>query len=105
SADAGGEAIGGLFASDRAYQAALMFSGVNGSIRTRFPVAAKIAFAIAPWITAVPGSPKPPGGWLGAGLSHVISIFLAASFMRTMRYWSKLLCSTALFLIVISPHM
>ncbi|GEM_PF-5541365 len=38
------------------------FTFRTGSSRTRFPVAAKIAFAIAGAIGGTPGSPAPPGG-------------------------------------------
>jgi hypothetical protein len=37
---------------------------VNRSFRSRFPVAAKIAFAIAGMIADVPDSPMPPGALL-----------------------------------------
>lgn len=38
-----------------------MASGNKGSLRTRLPVAAAIAFAIAGTTRAVDGSPMPPG--------------------------------------------
>ena len=38
-----------------------MFAAVNGMRRTRLPVAAKIALATAGPISAVAGSPMPPG--------------------------------------------
>jgi hypothetical protein len=42
-------------------EAAAMFCAVNGILRTRLPVPAKIAFATAGPTSAVAGSPMPPG--------------------------------------------
>jgi hypothetical protein len=42
-----------MAAPKKLYYAAPIFSGVNGKVRTRLPDAAKIAFAIAGWTTAV----------------------------------------------------
>ena len=55
-------------------------AGSIGSFRSRLPVAAKIAFAIAGMIADVPGSPMPPGASLFLTICTSIT---GASLMRT----------------------
>jgi hypothetical protein len=51
----------------------------NGSVRSRLPVAAKIAFATAGAIGGVPGSPTPPGA---APLATISTSIRGASSIR-----------------------
>jgi hypothetical protein len=55
-------------------------AGSIGSFRSRLPVAAKIAFAIAGMIADVPGSPMPPGASLFLTICTSIA---GASLIRT----------------------
>jgi hypothetical protein len=65
---------------DRTSYALAMFARVIGIRRTRFPLAANTAFATAGPISAVAGSPMPPGFSVLA--TSVMSI-AGASFMRS----------------------
>src|SRR2546425_12707544 len=57
-------------------------AGTRGSLRIRFPVAAKIALASAGAVTAVPGSPIPPGG---SRLRTRCTSIRGVSFIRSVR--------------------
>src|SRR5215831_9532418 len=80
--------------------AVLMPSFINGIERMRRPVAAKIALSTAGAATDTVGSPtppqKPPDGTRTTSTGGI-------SRMRSELYVSKLVCSTAPFLMVISP--
>jgi hypothetical protein len=63
----------------------------TGILRRRLPVAAKIALATAGTMAEVPHSPMPPGG---SELWTMWTSMAGASFMRSIWYVSKLVCST-----------
>src|SRR5216683_3323986 len=67
----------------------------------RRPVAAKTAFDTAAAVTAVPGSPIPPGA---SRLRTRCTSIAGASLIRTTRTSWKLDCSTRPFLSVTPPH-
>ena len=69
------------FEKDLNAQALMMFSGVNGILRRRLPLAAKMAFATAGPIKAVAGSPMPPGFSV---LANNVMAIAGASFMRSI---------------------
>ena len=71
----------------------------NTNFRSRWPEAAKIAFATAGAVGGNAGFPIPPGSSV-LGVRYTSSG--GASFIRTGSYPSKFGCSTAPFLIVIS---
>src|SRR6266700_1940370 len=73
----------------------------NGSVRMRLPVAAKTALASAGAVTAVPGSPIPPGASL---LRTRCTSIAGVSLIRSTRTLWKFDCSTRPFLSVTSPH-
>src|SRR5215510_16072212 len=54
---------------DCAFAAALKRSGVKGTVRSRTPVASKMALEIADGTTAADGSPTPHGGSWGRLIS------------------------------------
>src|SRR5438445_13826859 len=73
----------------------------SGSLRMRLPVAAKTALASAGAVTAVPGSPIPPGF---SKLRTRCTSIAGASLIRNVRTSWKLDCCTRPFSIVTSPH-
>src|SRR2546425_13167171 len=72
----------GIVASSQArvtaLSAALIRSGVNGTVLTRVPVASKMALAIAAGTGQAAGSPAPTGRWSGR-LTRTISTSSGAS--------------------------
>src|SRR6267143_4250065 len=73
----------------------------RGSFRIRLPVAAKTALASAGAVTAVPGSPIPPGF---SKLRTRCTSIAGASLIRSVRTSWKFDCCTRPFSIVTSPH-
>src|SRR5216684_4816387 len=73
----------------------------SGSLRMRLPVAAKTALARAGAVTAVPGSPIPPGA---SKLRTRCTSIVGVSFIRSTRTSWKFDCSTRPFLSVTSPY-
>src|ERR1700738_374413 len=73
----------------------------SGSFRTRLPVAAKTALASAGAVTAVPGSPMPPGG---SPFRTRCTSIAGVSLIRSTRTLLKFDCSTRPFWSVASPY-
>src|SRR5215813_4137635 len=73
----------------------------SGSLRTRLPVAAKTALASAGAVTAVPGSPIPPGA---SPFRTRCTSMAGDSFIRSTRTSWKLDCCTRPCSSVTSPH-
>jgi hypothetical protein len=71
-----------------------------GSFRRRLPVAAKMALTTAGTMAEIPALPVPPGG---SELWTMWTSMAGASFMRSIWYVSKFVCSTRPSLRVISP--